>query len=325
MVSFVDNSWRSGRAASLVLVTALLLGATTTGDARTRRHHHPSAFRVALEPFSLVHSAVHAVAAPILRDVSHLAFDAATAPARIAFHAGRTPAARPPRPPRDAADYGTGPTDGPVYTPRRAYLPEAAESGTGIQVAYVVPQGRATATLPRADPVDRDEDFDLPNDRQEEPRDEDSSDWASSGAKPMVEGSRAVLRNGIAYAPSRAPQAVKNAIWAVNTLRNKPYVWGGGHGSFYDRGYDCSGTVSFALHGAGAIGAPMPSSDLMRYGEYGRGRWFTIYSRNGHTFAVIAGLRLDTTDFQNGGNTGPRWHTDLRDTSGYVARHPAAM
>ncbi|MBA2743973.1 MAG: hypothetical protein H0U43_06655 [Chthoniobacterales bacterium] len=108
-------------------------------------------------------------------------------------------------------------------------------------------------------------------------------------------------------------------------MRNKPYIWGGGHGSFYDRGYDCSGTVSFALHGAGAIGSPMPSTDLRRYGERGRGRWFTIYSRNGHTFAVIAGLRLDTTDFQNGGNSGPRWHADIRDTGGYVARHPAGM
>jgi hypothetical protein len=141
----------------------------------------------------------------------------------------------------------------------------------------------------------------------------------------MAEGSRAILQGGIAYAPAHAPQSVKNAIWASNTLRRKPYIWGGGHGSFHDRGYDCSGTVSFALHGAGAIAAPLPSGDFMRYGERGRGRWFTIYARPGHTFAVIAGLRLDTTDLQNGGNTGPRWHADLRDTRGYVARHPAGM
>jgi hypothetical protein len=146
-----------------------------------------------------------------------------------------------------------------------------------------------------------------------------------SGSRPMVQGSRAVLRNGIASAPSQAPQSVKNAIWAVNDLRRKPYVWGGGHGLFNDGGYDCSGTVSFALHNAGALNSPIPSSDLMRFGERGRGRWFTIYSRNGHTFAVIAGLRLDTTDFRNGGNTGPRWHADMRDTRGYVARHPAGM
>jgi hypothetical protein len=133
------------------------------------------------------------------------------------------------------------------------------------------------------------------------------------------------LRNGIAYAPAHAPQGVKNAIWAANTLRRKPYTWGGGHGSFYDRGYDCSGTVSFALHGAGAIAAPLPSRDFISYGQRGRGRWLTIYARPGHTFAVFAGLRLDTTDFQNGGNTGPRWHADLRDTRGYVARHPAGL
>jgi len=133
------------------------------------------------------------------------------------------------------------------------------------------------------------------------------------------------LRNGIAYAPSRAPQNVKNAIWAANTLRRKPYVWGGGHGSFYDHGYDCSGSVSYALHGAGVLAAPLPSSDLMRYGERGRGRWITIYSRSGHTFAVIAGLRLDTTDLGRGGDVGPRWYVDGRDTRGFVARHPAGF
>lgn len=141
----------------------------------------------------------------------------------------------------------------------------------------------------------------------------------------MVSGDRAVLRGGVAYAPSRAPQSVKNAIWAANTLRRKPYVWGGGHGSFNDRGYDCSGTVSFALHGGGVLGSPLPSSDLMRYGERGRGRWMTIYSRQGHTFAVIAGLRLDTTDLGRGGDVGPRWYDYGRDTGGYVARHPIGM
>lgn len=302
-------------------MSTLVIGTAATSYARTRRRHRPNAFQVALEPFSLV----HAVAAPIVHEATHLACDAATAPVRLAFHSSRTPPVRPPHPPREIGDAGIRSRDETGYTPRRRQLVESVDYSEPVQVAYIVPQGRSAAQPPRAEPVERDEDFDLPNDRQEEPRDEDSSGWGSSGAKPMVEGSRAVLRNGIASAPSRAPQAVKNAIWAVNTLRNKPYIWGGGHGSFYDQGYDCSGTVSFALHGAGAIGAPMPSSDLRRYGEYGRGRWFTIYSRNGHTFAVIAGLRLDTTDFQNGGNTGPRWHTDMRDTSGYVARHPAAM
>ncbi|MEO8044258.1 MAG: hypothetical protein ABI674_05075 [Spartobacteria bacterium] len=190
---------------------------------------------------------------------------------------------------------------------------ESADAGEPVRVAYLVARGQKVAP-PRRDRTG-DDDEELEPERAP----------ASFGEGPTVAGSRAILRRGIAYAPSRAPQSVKQAIWAANSLTRKPYTWGGGHGSFYDRGYDCSGTVSFALHGAGAIAAPLPSSDLMRYGERGRGRWMTIYARPGHTFAVVAGLRLDTTDFQSGGNTGPRWHADLRDTRGFVARHPAGM
>jgi hypothetical protein len=141
----------------------------------------------------------------------------------------------------------------------------------------------------------------------------------------MVPGNRAVLRNGIAYAPSNAPDSVKHAIWAVNSLRNRPYVWGGGHGSFHDYGYDCSGTVSFALHYAGMLEQPLPSSDFLRYGERGRGHWVTIYSRHGHVFAMIAGLRLDTTDLRYGSDVGPRWHVDGRDAWGFQARHPVGL
>ena len=147
----------------------------------------------------------------------------------------------------------------------------------------------------------------------------------SSRSQPVVAGNRAVLRNGVAYAPSNAPANVKSAIWAVNSIRTKPYHWGGGHGSFSDSGYDCSGTVSFALHNAGVLNAPLPSSDLLRFGESGRGRWITVYSRHGHTFAMIAGLRLDTTDLRYGSDVGPRWHTDGRDTWGFEARHPVGL
>jgi hypothetical protein len=143
------------------------------------------------------------------------------------------------------------------------------------------------------------------------------------GSQPTVQGSRAVVRHGVAYAPDQAPDAVKRAIWAANTLRRKPYKWGGGHGSFFDSGYDCSGTVSFALHYAGVLGAPMPSSDFLSFGQPGHGRWITVYSRYGHTFAVIAGLRLDTTGPY--GTEGPRWHADGRDTWGYEARHPVGL
>jgi len=143
------------------------------------------------------------------------------------------------------------------------------------------------------------------------------------GSQPTVSGDRAIVRHGVAYAPANAPEAVKHAIWAANTLRRKPYKWGGGHGSFSDSGYDCSGTISFALHYAGVLDSPIPSSELLSYGQRGRGRWITIYSRCGHTFAVIAGLRLDTTGYY--GTEGPRWHEDGRETWGFEARHPVGL
>ena len=161
-----------------------------------------------------------------------------------------------------------------------------------IRVAYYIPHSQPA---PRAEPVEEGEDFETT-----------TAPPTLNSNRPMVEGNRAVLRNGLAYAPANAPENIKNAIWAVNTLRRKPYVWGGGHGSFNDYGYDCSGAVSFALHYAGLLDVPLPSNDFRRYGRRGRGRWITIYSRDGHTFAVIAGLRLDTTDMRDGGTPGPR-------------------
>ncbi len=207
-------------------------------------------------------------------------------------------------------------------TPRaeRAVDVENQEESQPIRTAYLVSRPASDAA-PRAQAR---EDYEQDQDQEQE-QDGDSGRIERRGDQPTVAGSRAVLRNGVAYAPSHAPQSVKNAIWAANTLRRKPYIWGGGHGSFYDRGYDCSGTVSFALHGAGALASPLPSSDFTRYGERGRGRWITVYARPGHTFAMIAGLRLDTTDFRRGGDVGPRWYTDGRDARGFEARHPAGM
>jgi cell wall-associated NlpC family hydrolase len=196
------------------------------------------------------------------------------------------------------------------YVPLQPFTLHTTEmnSRSVMTTAYYAPHA-----IPRASQIDREED------------DSDASAPVISGRGPTVAGSRAVLRNGVAYAPSDAPANVKSAIWAVNTIRSKPYHWGGGHGSFSDSGYDCSGTVSFALHHAGVLNQPLPSSDLLRFGERGRGRWITIYSRRGHTFATIAGLRLDTTDFRYGGNVGPRWHTDGRETWGFEARHPIGL
>lgn len=136
---------------------------------------------------------------------------------------------------------------------------------------------------------------------------------------PTVPGDLGVIRDGLAYAPANAPLAVQQAIWAANKLRHKPYVYGGGHRSFRSRGYDCSGTVSFALHGAGLLDSPLDSGSFMQWGERGRGRWITVYTNPGHAWVVIAGLRLDTS---GPGESGPRWRTEARSGRGYKARHP---
>jgi hypothetical protein len=150
--------------------------------------------------------------------------------------------------------------------------------------------------------------------------------FPSSG--PTVPGTRAVLHGKIAAAPADAPLIVKRAIWAANELRSKPYRFGGGHKSFSDSAYDCSGTVSYALGGAGLLSTPMPSSGLRKFGQSGRGKWITVYARNGHTFAEIAGLRLDTTSYNTmriDHNWAPRWQPLPREPRGFEARHPQGL
>jgi cell wall-associated NlpC family hydrolase len=137
---------------------------------------------------------------------------------------------------------------------------------------------------------------------------------------PEPVGAAALVR-GRAIAPIDAPPAVRAVIAAANRIRTKPYIWGGGHGRWWDRGYDCSGAVSYALHGGNLIESPMPSGPMMSWGSPGRGRWITIYANAGHAYAVIAGLRWDTSGDTSG--TGPRWHTNMVSNRGYVARHPA--
>ena len=289
---------------------------------------------MALQPFSAVRDAVHAVADPIVENAPRAVTRVATAPVRLAATTARM---LPRTAAKDEEEFGDEADEAPeAPAPVRTALPVRsvrALNGEPIRVAYVTSQpARRAEPVPNSDWDDDVQEFGgaTPRDEQgfEEGGDEENDstperEWP--GDRPTVSGSRAVLRNGIAYAPSRAPENVKNAIWAVNSLRRKPYIWGGGHRSFHDRGYDCSGAVSFALHYAGALSSPLPSTGLMDYGRRGRGKWITIYSRPGHTFAVIAGLRLDTTDFQRGGNTGPRWHVDGRDTDDFVARHPAGL
>jgi cell wall-associated NlpC family hydrolase len=145
--------------------------------------------------------------------------------------------------------------------------------------------------------------------------------------QPTVPGVVAQAVNGIAYAPDQAPDAVKQAIWAANQIVGMPYRLGGGHKlGFIDHAYDCSGTVSFAMHGAGLLATPRDSSSFMRYGVAGKGQWITVYTNPGHAFAVIAGLRLDTSAAGDpAGGSGPRWRPNLRSTRGYRARHPLGL
>ncbi|MFL5898371.1 MAG: hypothetical protein ACJ76D_07900 [Solirubrobacterales bacterium] len=133
---------------------------------------------------------------------------------------------------------------------------------------------------------------------------------------------KALLVGGRAIPPVNAPPAVKQAIAAANKIRTKPYIWGGGHGRWWDRGYDCSGAVSFALHGGGFLTSPLPSGPMETWGSGGRGRWITIYANAGHAYAVIAGLRWDTAGNTHG--TGPRWHKSLSAAASgfFIARHP---
>ena len=145
--------------------------------------------------------------------------------------------------------------------------------------------------------------------------------------QPTVPGVVAQILNGVAYAPEQAPDQVKQAVWAANQIVGLPYRLGGGHKlGFNDRAYDCSGTVSFAMHGAGLLARPRDSSSFLRYGAAGPGQWITVYTNPGHAFAVIAGLRLDTSAAGDpAGGSGPRWRPNLRSTRGYRARHPLGL
>jgi peptidoglycan hydrolase CwlO-like protein len=133
-------------------------------------------------------------------------------------------------------------------------------------------------------------------------------------------GATATLVDGQAVPPADAPLAVKSAIEAGNRIVGRPYVWGGGHGSFESSGYDCSGTVSYALHGGGWLSTPLDSTGLTTLGSPGAGNWVTVYANSGHAYVVIAGLRLDTSGTVGG--SGPAWSTEMRSSAGFVASHP---
>ena len=152
----------------------------------------------------------------------------------------------------------------------------------------------------------------------------------------VAPGSQAtLLPDGSAAAPADAPPEVQAAIFAANKLLDKPYKYGGGHAKVEDSGYDCSGTVSYALLGAGLLKSPLDSSSFMRWGQKGKGTWITVYTNPGHAFAMIAGLRLDTSAYgvsaratrriARVGERGPRWRAGKRPKKGFKARHPVGL
>jgi cell wall-associated NlpC family hydrolase len=146
----------------------------------------------------------------------------------------------------------------------------------------------------------------------------------SSGDTRTVAGAKAkIAEGGQAVAPRSAPRAVKRVIAAANEIEDKPYVYGGGHGSFKDKGYDCSGAASYALHGGGLLKAPIDSSGMAKYGEPGKGKWISVYGAPSHGYIVVAGLRFDTS--MTPGN-GPGWSKSMRATAeSYKVRHPKGL
>ena len=148
-------------------------------------------------------------------------------------------------------------------------------------------------------------------------------------ATPTVAGFVAkVLPDGTAAAPEMAPPAVQRAVWAGNQIIGTKYVRGGGHRSFRVKssGYDCSGAVSYALHGGDLLDRPLDSLAFMRWGVKGAGSWITVYTAKSHAYAVIAGLRLDTSAAGDPSNAkGPRWRPLRRSNHGYKSRHPSEL
>ena len=135
-------------------------------------------------------------------------------------------------------------------------------------------------------------------------------------------GKAVIGDDGLATAPADAPPQVQAIIAAGNKIATKPYRYGGGHGKWEDSGYDCSGSMSYAFHGAGMLDEALDSTGFMSWGEAGKGQWVTIYAKGSHAYMVVAGLRFDTS---GRANQGTRWQADMRSSSGYAVRHPQGL
>jgi peptidoglycan hydrolase-like protein with peptidoglycan-binding domain len=148
---------------------------------------------------------------------------------------------------------------------------------------------------------------------------------AAPAEKPLrlAPGDKATVgSDGLAIAPQNAPDSIKAMIAAGNKIAKTPYIYGGGHGNWEDKGYDCSGSVSYALHGAGLLDQSMASGGFMTWSDSGPGQWVTTYANEGHMYMVVAGLRFDTSGAKQDGT---RWHATSRPTQGYAVRHPSGL
>ena len=144
---------------------------------------------------------------------------------------------------------------------------------------------------------------------------------AAQATAPQAE----LTPGGRAIAPPSAPPSVKAMIDAANHIRHRPYTWGGGHRNWNSRGYDCSGSVSYVLHAGGLLESPLDSSGFMRWGGGGAGSWVRIYANKGHVYAVIAGLRWDTSMTDDGDRHGPGWSETMRSGHSFRLRHPLGL
>ena len=172
----------------------------------------------------------------------------------------------------------------------------------------------AASTVPQEEPT--------PNDTVDADDDTEVGDGGGAAYVEIAPGR--INRDGTAAPPTKAPDAVAAIIEGGNEIHDTPYKWGGGHGRWRDSGYDCSGSVSYALHKAGLLKRPLDSTGFESYGAAGPGDWVTIYANAQHVYMVVAGMRFDTSAAKAQKN-GSRWSDDMRDDSGYVVRHPPGL
>ncbi len=208
---------------------------------------------------------------------------------------------------------------GPVYVKTTTgevvpFIPtvSGAPSATGSAASLTGGAAPVSTTAPTADPFP--------------PSGTSSATGPTPRPELLVPGTTARYIDGLAAAPMEAPAAVQEIVWAGNELIGLPYIYGGGHGSFISRGYDCSGTVSYALHGAHLLSTPEDSSEFEGYGAGGIGRWVAIFGNAGHAYMTVAGLRLDTSSADDPSNEqGPRWRPLRPGNPGFVVRHPVGL